>query len=180
MRYSINKGLDSLKDEGSEPIIIITEEGMLGSIYHNGNCIEALLWRGYRADKYEFTDDFWDNLSEMPSEVHTFGGSTAVTKEILDWCVFRLCMFCPTYDFCDWDELVSDYNSGRVLTDTFDDILDGYLLGNEDSAKGLYGKLTDAEKDYFLLYVETLKHYEVEIGEDMQKQLFKLLTYLNQ
>lgn len=179
MRYSINKGLDSLKDEGSEPIIIITEEGMLGSIYHNGTYIEALLWRGYRADKYEFTDDFWDELSEMPSEVHTFGGNTEVTKGILDWCVFRLCMFCPTYEFEDWDVLIRDYNDNVVKTDAYDGILDAHMNGDGEFAKGMYGKLTDDEKEDFLLYVETLKHYEVENQEEMQKELFNLLTYLN-
>lgn len=151
----------------------------MASLYHNGTCIEALLWRGHRADRFEFTDDFWDRLSEMPSEVHTFGGSTKLTKEIVDWCVFRLCMFCPSYELEDWDVLVRDYNNGRDTTDMFDYILDGYMNGEEDSAKGMYGKLTDTEKEDFLQYVETLKHYELEIGEDMQKQLYKLLTYLN-
>lgn len=151
----------------------------MASLYHNGTCIEALLWRGHRADKFEFTDDFWDRLSDMPSEVHTFGGSTKLTKEIVDWCVFRLCMFCPSYELEDWDVLVRDYNNGRDTTDMFDYILDGYMNGEEDSAKGMYGKLTDTEKEDFLQYVETLKHYELEIGEDMQKQLYKLLTYLN-
>lgn len=180
MRYSINNGLDSLKDEGSEPIIIITEEGMLGTIYHNGTCIEALLWRGCRVDKYEFTDDFWDNLSEMPTEVHTFGGNEVVTKGILDWCVFRLCMFCPSYELEDWDVLVRDYNSRCVLGDTFDGILDAHMNGDGEFAKGMYGKLSDHEKEDFLNYVETLKHYEVDNQEEMEKQLFNLLTYLNQ
>jgi hypothetical protein len=179
MRYSISEGLDSVRDERSEPIIIITEEGMVGSLYHNGRCIEVLLWRGYRADKYEFTDAFWDNLSDMPSEVHTFEGESVATKSILDWCVFRLCMFCPTYEFVDWDELVSDYNKGSVLTDTFDGILDAFVNGDGAFAWGVYGKLTDAEKEEFMLYVETLKHYEVENQEEMEKELFKLLKYLN-
>lgn len=179
MRYSINKGLDSLKDDGSEPIILITEEGMMASLYHNGTCIEALLWRGCRADRYDFTDDFWDRLSEMPSEVHTFGGSTKLTKEIVDWCVFRLCMFCPSYELEDWDVLVRDYNSGRVHADTFDGILEAHENGDGELASGMYRGLTDAEKEEFMLYVETLKHYEVEDQEEMQKQLFNLLTYLN-
>lgn len=179
MRYSISEGLDSVRDERSEPIIIITEEGMVGSLYHNGRCIEAVLWYGGRVDKYDFTDEFWDSMSEQPCNIHTFNGDVVVTKDILDWCVFRLCMFCPSYELVDWDVLVNDYNKGRVIEDTFDGILDAHMNGDGEFARGMYGKLTDAEKEEFMLYVETLKHYEVDNQEEMQKELFNLLTYLN-
>jgi hypothetical protein len=79
----------------------------------------------------------------------------------------------------DFEGLVTEYNDTSETFSTFDGILHFRQLDDKESASNHYHSLTDEEKEMFYHYVETLKHYECEDPEEMEKQMYNLLNYLN-
>lgn len=177
MRYALDGDISTIK-EGGNAVTLITEDGRVALIYYNGQHPEAVLYE-HVCERLSFTPEFWDRVSDGKFYVKTFDKGED-WDGLLSFCLEYLCLFCPAYERVDWETLVTHYNDHADTFTTFDGILYFRQVDDRDSASESYRRLTDDEKEMFYAYVETLKHYECEDQQEMDKQMYNLLNYLNQ
>jgi hypothetical protein len=176
MRYALDGEISTVTD-GGNAVTLITEDGGLALISHNGEHRFAVLYE-HRCENFMFTPEFWDSISEGKTYLKVFDKGEE-EERLLSFCLEYLCLFCPTYERVDFEQLVTEYNDTSETFSTFDGILHFRQVDDRESAAWHYHSLSDDEKEMFYQYVETLKHYECEDPEEMEKQMYNLLNYLN-
>lgn len=178
MRYSLSGNVDSIRNERSDAVTIITEDGYVGCIYHNGKWIEAVLYYD-RWLRFEFDDKTWDEVSERKFYIKTFDSVERVNDTVIMFCLEYLCLFCPTYEFVEWNTLVVEYNNQRELEDSIDDLYNCYKNHTRECDFVKYVVFTDQEKMQILQYIEGRHLYDYD-DKEREYELFQILKYLNQ